>query len=62
MFRIDVKRIKACIEHEDYYAALLYINLIIENYTNEQKAFFELIRKNIKSANYEEINRYINLY
>lgn len=55
MFKIDLKRIKVCIEYEDYYSALLYINLIIENYNNEQRLYFEIIRNNIKSAKYEEI-------
>lgn len=55
MFKIDLKRIKACIEYEDYYSALLYINLIIENYNNEQRLYFEIIRNNIKSSKYEEI-------
>lgn len=55
MFNADKKRVKACIEYDDYYSALIYINLIIERYNNNEKIYFELIRKNIKSGKYQEI-------
>lgn len=58
MFEIDLKRIKACIYYEDYYSALIYINLILENYTiEEHKQYFYVIIKMIKTGNYDGLKR-----
>lgn len=52
----DLKRIKACLEFEDYYSILEYITLIVENYTGTEKEFLLKIVKNIKSGNYKEVH------
>lgn len=53
----DLKRIKACLEFEDYYSILEYITLIVENYTGTEKKFLLEIVKNIKCSNYKEVHR-----
>lgn len=55
MFKKDIKRIKACIEHEDYYSALQYAILISKKYEKVEKEFFKNIIKNIKTGNYEKL-------
>ena len=48
MFGKDVKRIIACIEHEDFYSAMEYAQLVKDNYTNKQKKYYEDIIKTVK--------------
>lgn len=38
MFEIDKKRIKACIEHDDYFSALEYAILVKDNYGKREKS------------------------
>lgn len=57
MFKEDVKRIKACIYYEDYYAALQYAIIRKERYKDEQKGFFEEIIREIKNGNHKEIQK-----
>lgn len=52
MFKIDLKRIKACIDHDDYFSALEYAILVKNNYTDKEKSFFEDIIKNLKLGKY----------
>ena len=52
----DLKRIKACLEFEDYYSILEYITIVIEKYTGKDKEFLLEIVKNIKCSNYKEVN------
>ena len=52
----DIKKLKACLEYDDYYAMLLYITMIIEKYTGENKEFLLQLQDNIKCGNYVEIN------
>ena len=53
----DIKRSKACFEHRDYYAMLLYISIIISNYSNSNKIFFLNMLELIKKGNYEKIEK-----
>lgn len=52
MFEKDVKRIKACINHKDYYSALEYAILVKDRYVNREKNYFEDIIKGIKIGDY----------
>lgn len=52
MFEIDKKRIKVCIEHDDYFSALEYAILVKNNYTNKERGFFEDIIKNVRLGKY----------
>ncbi len=61
MFKLDIKRIKVCIEHNDYYSASIYIDLIIENYSNEKKSYFKSIQKKAKTGKYNELKKEFNL-
>ena len=53
----DIKRIKACCKCNDYFSALNYVELVIDKYTNKEKEFLLSIKTNIKSGNYEEVNK-----
>lgn len=55
----DIKRIKACCKCNDYYSALEYIELVIDKYTD--KEIFLSIKTNIKSGNYDEANKILNI-
>ena len=57
----DIKMVKACIEHEDYYSAMKYSTLIKDAYEDERKHFFEQIISNVKSGNYEKIKELIKM-
>jgi len=57
MFDEDIKRIKACIYYEDYYAALQYAITRKERYKDEQREFLEEIIRVIKNGNYQEIQK-----
>ena len=48
----DIKRLQACYEHEDYYAMLLYIDIIINNYYGIKQEFLLQIKSFIKKGNY----------
>lgn len=50
MFEIDIKRIRACIDHKDYYSALQYAILVKHNYVSSERKYFEMIIKNIKTG------------
>lgn len=50
MFEIDIRRIRACIDHKDYYSALQYAILVKDNYVSSEKKYFEMIIKNIKTG------------
>lgn len=58
----DIKLLKACLEHEDYYSILEYITIIIEKYTENEKKFLNEITKNIKIGNYKEVKRLLEQY
>lgn len=55
MFKEDLKRIKACIEYEDFYSALEYAILIKNSYDDKEKEYFENIIKCIKLGKYKKI-------
>ena len=55
MFKEDVKRIKACIEYKDYYAALEYAIIVKDKYVDNEKDYFEKVIRNVKSADYNKI-------
>lgn len=55
MFKEDMKMIKACIEHNDYYSAMEYAMLIKSNYKNNEKTYIENIIKMIKSGEFKDI-------
>lgn len=48
----DIKRLQACYEHEDYYAMLLYIDIIINNYYGIKQEFLLQIKSFIKKGTY----------
>lgn len=48
----DIKRLQACYEHEDYYAMLLYIDIIINNYYGIKQEFLLQIKSFIKKGIY----------
>ena len=50
MFEIDIRRIRACIDHKDYYSALQYAILVKDRYVKSEKECFEMIIKNIKTG------------
>lgn len=52
MFGKDVKRIMACIEHNDFYSAMEYAQLVEKNYTDKQKIYFQNIIKTVKREGY----------
>lgn len=54
--QIDKKRIKACIEHKDYYSAMEYSVLVKEKYKNNDKEYFEVIIECIRNGDYEKIS------
>ncbi len=56
MFEEDLKKIKACIEYEDYYSALEYAILIKDNYKNKEREYFENMIRNIKTGNIKELD------
>lgn len=58
----DIKLLKACLEHEDYYSILEYITIIIEKYTENEKKFLNEITKNIKIGNYKEVKKLLKEY
>lgn len=55
MFEKDLKRIRACVEYEDYYAAMKYASLVKDNYESREKSYLEDIIKYIKLGDYNEI-------
>lgn len=55
MFNKDIKRIISCIEHEDYYSAMEYANFVKNNYTGQEKNYFEGIIKSVKNEGYCKI-------
>jgi len=59
MFKEDIKRIKACINYNDYYSALEYAILKKEKYKNNERKYLEIIIKFIKEGKYEEIRKII---
>ena len=61
MFEEDIKKIKACIEYNDYYSAMEYAILVKDNYKDNQKRCFENIIKYVKSGHYYQINNIIKL-
>ena len=58
----DIKLLKACLEHEDYYSILEYITIIIEKYTGNEKEFLNEIIKNIKIGNYQKVKELLEKY
>ena len=56
----DIKKLKACMVNNDYYSMLIYITIIIEKYTGENRAFLTKIIENIKTANYQAVNNLLN--
>lgn len=48
MFEIDKKRVNACIEFDDYYSAMEYSLLVVDNYEKGEREFFENIIKLVK--------------
>lgn len=52
----DIKRLKACMDHNDYYSMLIYITIIIDKCTGQNKEFLLNLAANIKRGNYEEVN------
>ena len=53
MFEMDIKRIKACINHKDYFSALEYAILIKDRYVGREKNYFEDTIKRIKAGEYK---------
>lgn len=53
----DIKRLKACMDHNDYYSMLIYITIIIDKCTGQNKEFLLNLAANIKKGNYEEVNK-----
>lgn len=55
MFEIDSRRIKACIEHKDYFSAVEYAILVKNNYLDKNKNFFENVIKYVGNGSYEKL-------
>ena len=53
----DIKRLKACMDYNDYYSMLIYITIIIDKCTGQNKEFLLNLVANIKKGNYEEVNK-----
>ncbi len=62
MFVEEIKRIKACIEYQDYYSAMEYAILVKDNYKNKEKNCLDNIIKDIKEGNYEKVIKDIKNY
>ncbi len=56
MFENDIKRIKACIDHNDYFSALEYAIIVKDRYIKREKRYFERIIEKIKVGDYKKIN------
>lgn len=48
----DIKRLKSCYDHKDYYSMLLYIDIIINNYYGFKQSLLLQIKSFIKKGNY----------
>lgn len=57
----DLKRLEACYEHEDYYAMLIYIEMIINNYYGIKQQFLLQIISSIKKGNYDLIKNILKI-
>lgn len=55
MFEMDIRRIQACIDCNDYFGALEYAFLLKDNYTDKNKHYFEEIIKYVKDDSYEKL-------
>ncbi len=55
MFREDIKRIKVCIQYQDYYSALQYAILVKKNYKDKERIDLEHIITCIKKGEYDKI-------
>lgn len=55
-FKIDKKRVEACIEHNDYYSAMEYSNIAKDFYKNQYKMYFKNLIKLIKNGEYQKID------
>lgn len=53
----DLKGLKACLAHSDYFSMLVYITIVIDKYTGKDKEFLLSISNNIKKGNYEEVKK-----
>ena len=54
-----MEKIKACIEHEDYYTAMEFSILIKDYYEDEKKECLEKLINNVKSGSYENIKKMV---